>query len=559
MADPKKTLTRQWLRAERSALARVHGKKKLDLIIDSADPQALVRALPAEDLFFAIQEIGKTDAGALVQLASPQQFRAFVDLDAWKGDALDPIEVLLWLRLARGDDDEAFRRKLAALDLEVVELLLRGLVAIYDLEEDGEPGDDVEGTIERTPEGRFMLVYKEEGAEYAAARRLIDEIYAEDPFKAGRMLYAVRWELESELSETAYRWRNARMADLGFPSPEEAVSIYARTDRKAPLPPPGGKPATKPGFFLASFEGGSLLDRALGLVPDEARDSLQLQLVAVLNAAIVADRVDVSDLDAVHEHVRAVRDTIALGLADLAGGEDPVQASTLLSTVATKRIFQAGFTRTLELKWRAEKLVKDLPVRLPGATILLPEMPDGEALEAMLLRRPRYHGSLDGPAAPPKVRPFATLADVQRASAALDRIEAVARAFAAAGLRTDDAANSVVAAWGEAGLARVRWGELWCTAVARDAAGLGFAFEALPAEQLGDLLRRAFDEDGRLQPAFRDQAVRTWLDRAGASDEAKSFAAGALARFESELGAQVAAEGYDAIEPRFAAPLIVPA
>ena len=32
-----------------------------------------------------------------------------------------------------------------------------------------------------------------------------------------------------------------------------------------------------------------------------------------------------------------------------------------------------------------------------------------------------------------------------------------------------------------------------------------------------------------------------------------------IARFEAELGAQVSAEGYDAIEPRFAAPLIVPA
>lgn len=561
MADSRKTLSRQWLRAERAALARAHGRKKLDVILDSSEPRALVRSLPAQDLYFAIQEIGKADAGPLVQLASAQQFRSFVDLDAWKGDTLDTSELLLWLRLARGDDEEAYRRKIAALDIEVVELLLRGLVKIYDLEEDGEPPDDVEGSIERTPEGRFMLVYEEEGAEYAAARRVIDELYAEDAFKAGRMLYAVRWELESELSETAFHWRNARLADLGFPSLQEALSLYARIDRKAPLPPPAGRPATQPGFFLASFEGGSLLDRALGLVPDDARDALQQQLVAVVNAALVADRIDVTDLDAVHEHVRAVRDTLALGLADLAGGEDPVQASALLSTIAAKRIFQAGFTRTLELKWRAEKLLQQLPVRLPGAAQSLPESPDGEALDAMLRRRPRYFGGLDGPAAKPAVRPFATLADVQHAAAALDRIEAVAQAFAHAGLRPDDAARHVVEAWGEAGLARVRWGELWITAVAREVAGLGFSFEPLPAAKLGDVLAAAFDEDGALLPAFRETVTAWWLERAGAAraEEARRFAAAALARFASELGPQVAAEGATAIEARYAAPLVVPA
>src|SRR5690606_24773744 len=182
---------------------------------------------------------------------------------------------------------------------------------------EGEPQEDFLGPVERTPEGRFLIVFPPEGPDYAVAKRLIDELYADDPFMAGRFLYAIRWELESELTETALRWRNARLADLGFPSLEEALSLYARVDRKAPLPPPAGAPATRPGFFLAALERGTLLDRALGLVPDAARDTLQLQLVAILNAALVADRIDVADVDAVRDHAGAVRDTIALGLADL--------------------------------------------------------------------------------------------------------------------------------------------------------------------------------------------------------------------------------------------------
>lgn len=539
-------LTRQWLRAERAALARASGKRKLDLILDSSDPGALVRSLPAEDLYFAIQEIGVADASPLVQLASPGQFRSFVDLDGWKGEEVDPERVLLWLRLARGDDDDEYKDKLAALDMEVIELLLRGIVRIFDLEEEGDPDEDFEGTVERTPEGRFLLVFEEKGAEYYAARRMIDDLYADDPFRAARLLYSVRWELESELTETALRWRNNRLADLGFPSAQEAASLYAKVPLDAPLPPPGGAPAEPPGFFLASIEGGSLLDRALGLVPDEARDDLQAHLVALLNAAIVADKVDATDIDAVRAEAKAVRDTLALGLESLAG-DDPVKASVVLTGSAMKRIFQVGFTRTLELKWRAERLLKSLPLRLPKAVGLLPETPDGEALEALLLRRPRYAGGLDGPAAPPRVRAFATLAELQRAASALDRAEAVAGDFARLGFDADAFAQKVVEAWGEAGLARVHYGEIFATAAARNAVGLGFTFDVLPEAKLDEAVRAAFDEGGKLRASFRESALQAF-----GGD--RFFAEGALARLEGELGPHVASGDVDA---RFASPWIV--
>lgn len=559
MAERPRQLSRKALREERAALAAARGKRKLDLILDSADPKALVRSLPAEDLYFAIQEIGKADAAPLVQLASPAQFRTFLDLDVWRENAFDAKEALFWLRLARDEDDEAFHAKLDALNVEVKELLLRGLLKIYDLEEDGEPPDDVEGTVERTPEGRFMLVYDEKGAEYAATRRLVDELYARDPFQAGRLLYAVRWELESELTETALRWRNARLANLGFPSLDEALSLYAKVDLKEPLPPPGGLPAARPGFFLAGVLAGSLLDRALAALTPDAADRVQLQLVTVLNMALVADRIDFTDLDAVREHAEAVRDTIALGLAELAGGDDPEAAAILLATTAVKRIFQVGFTRTLELQWRAKRLVDSLPLRLPHGAFL-PESPEGDLLEALLLRRPRYHTGLDEGERRPRPRAFATLEQLRKASATLNRIETVGRLFAAAGLDAAAAAERVRAAWGAAGLARVRYGHLWSTAMARQVAGLPFAFEPLPADRLAPALERSFGPDGQLLPAFVEGATAAWVERCGAEREeaARAWAREALQRLEEELGPQVAAQGFGGVDPRFASPLVVP-
>ena len=67
----------------RHDLAAASGKRRLDLILDAENPMAVVRALPADELYFTIGEVGLADAAELVQLASPAQFRVFLDLAAW--------------------------------------------------------------------------------------------------------------------------------------------------------------------------------------------------------------------------------------------------------------------------------------------------------------------------------------------------------------------------------------------------------------------------------------------------------------------------------------------
>jgi len=81
----------------RQELAAVHGKRRLDLIYDAPDPAALVRSLPADELYFTIRDIGLADAAELVRFATPAQFRTFLDLDAWHKDQLDVSRALPWL------------------------------------------------------------------------------------------------------------------------------------------------------------------------------------------------------------------------------------------------------------------------------------------------------------------------------------------------------------------------------------------------------------------------------------------------------------------------------
>jgi hypothetical protein len=385
----------QGLAATRERLAAVPGRRRIDLILDAPDPVALVGSLPAEEIYFTIQEVGLADAVELVQLASPDQFRAFLDLGGWKGDQLEISRVLPWLRAGRagalGDDEvtERWQKKLAALDPEVLNLILRESIRIHDLEADPDPEIQSDRFM-RTPEGRYVVEFLVEGTEYLAVRGLIDDLQAEDPFRATRVLAAIRWELVSELTESAYRWRAARLADLGFPPLEEALSWFAAPPRTRPArEAPPGVPERAPG--LSRLEPGSLLERAAALLPGQERALFEAQLVAAANAVLVADGVDVGDLEAVQGAVEAARAYLTMGL-EARAGQDPEAASRALAQSPLKRIFQQGFGRVLELKWRADRLFKDGRAGTPREPKLPP--PLGEALAALARKRPLFFPGL---------------------------------------------------------------------------------------------------------------------------------------------------------------------
>ena len=143
-------------RAARRALQNARGKQKLDLILSAPDPQQLVSSLPPEELYFALLDIGPDDAAELVAMASPEQFRHFVDMSAWRGADEGPrtSEVIHWLSLARegGEDLAKFRTQLWSLDIELLALVLRRELRVHDLTEEEPPPRGIPGwpTTRRT-------------------------------------------------------------------------------------------------------------------------------------------------------------------------------------------------------------------------------------------------------------------------------------------------------------------------------------------------------------------------------------------------------------------------
>jgi len=480
--NEEKALDAAALARARAGLASARGKARLDLILDQPNPGALVRALPADELYLTICDIGLGDAVELAQLASAAQFRTFLDLACWEGDRIEPRKALPWLRAARSgalDSPRAAARwkaKLSALDPELLHLLLRDLLVVHDLERDPDP-DFESDRFMRTPEGKYIVEFRADGAEYVAVRGIIDDLYAENPFMATRLLSAIQWELPSELEESALRWRSGRLADLGYPSREEALSWFARPGARGSAP--AGAPARAPGFMLERLGTSSLLARAAARLAAGERDHLELELVTGANAVIVADAVDPGDLDAVRRAVEVGRAFVEMGLRELAGA-DEARAAEILATTAVKALFQRGFGRVLELGWRAERLLASGAAGSREAPLLDP--PLGEMVVALLGRRPRYFPGLDAPreewgpiaAGAFEPRGFLSPVEVARTAEALTLSEGLVALAARLGLAPARAEGPLTP----------RLATLYLTALANERLGRAFAADPLPAAEL---------------------------------------------------------------------------
>jgi hypothetical protein len=537
------------LAVSRAMLATAPGKRKLDLIFDSPDPRQFIRRLPAEDLYFAIREIGLDDAAQLVALASPGQFRTFVDLDAWSRDQLVPAGVLTWLRLAHaGGEREALREKRKSLDPEVVLLVLKGMTIVHSLEENDDPVLSSSNFL-RTAEGKYIVEITDEGDEGLMARRVIEDFIDDNPFEATRHFEAVRWELATELEETALRWRTGRLRDLGFPELEEAVQIWRPLPSgwtPAEFASPTGPVAGVPAMLLASSRAPLFLDRAAALLPDEARPRFNEGLIYLLNCALVADGIEPKNADLARSTLSATRDLLSLGV-ELASDGDEDRAVAMLGTTPATELFRLAVTRVSELSRHAAAAARRVSPGAGSATNL--DSPEAELLAGLKRKRPRLYeppvagarSNADG-----DFRALRDRADLARAAQVVERAEAIGELLEVLGV--DAARFETLADAAGRAPAAVTIGQVVSTAMLRAARGVSPDLEPLAGAALVEAC--AVFENGRFT-AEAASRLEAWAGTLG--DRVSPARRGPLgevfarwrARLEEELGRPAAAGSVD--------------
>jgi len=445
-------------------------QRRLDALLDSASPELAIRSLRGDELYDLLRAGELNEHADLLAHARTEQVQVVLDLALWEGDHLSPRRLEDWIYLVAAMPSDTIGRWIAGLDIELVALMIRKGARVYDLEIEPPP-DEPEGLAWPTPDGLFVIDargYRNQGPvaerydeepppdvedhSAEAIVQLLDRLYRADLTLARRILVGVKAELDSDLEEMAYRWRQGRLQDLGFEDPISAREIFRELDpasvhlgelrpgtrvRATGAPDADTLGGALPPALAAELDGASPFSQAFARVTDAGeRAELQAALAALANRYLAAERVDPADDEAVSGHLARLRAALDLGVEYLArqgGAFDEDRAVDAVRTVAIARVFRVGVSLSGKLRALARALLR----RGPFASIAdleLTEEPEATVLASVNRFVPLFPRLLDEPPANGE-RPISSLADLARLTAAIERAAAAQALLVGLGVR----------------------------------------------------------------------------------------------------------------------------
>ena len=430
----------------RARLARGQRARRADELFNAPDPQAAIRALPPDEFYYVIHELGFPEAMEVFVHGTAEQIQTVLDFSVWDRDRIALEKSDEWLAALVEAPPETLGKWAQGIDVELLALLLRKRARIYDVSLEEAP-DNPEGVLWDSPDRLFTLEFIGEPEQVRVTQHLVDSLYRYSPVMMRRLLVGMRAEDDAELEETAYRWRSGRMADLGFVDFYEALVAYQELDPTsvrieagpAPSLRPCGEPIDDvhlrlPLVVTERLSGKTPFARAVGgLQTREETADLHFALVALCNRVLAADRIAPSDEEGIRSALERLSATLDIAVEFLARG-DGDRETAAVRTVPLLKLHRLGVSLIGKLRRLATALVGKNPfaVLRPAVDIFEPE--DGEILASLSRTRPVFPKALDTPPAPGE-RPFAGLADIASATLAVGRAAAAVEMVTGLGIR----------------------------------------------------------------------------------------------------------------------------
>jgi hypothetical protein len=428
MKAPDMKLPNSSIRQQAELVLRLPAEERAKFLLEAPKPMALVRALPDSDFYLTVREIGPEGALPLLVLASASQIAHLLDLESWRRDRFDPLRCGAWVALLVEAGDATILRFARTIDDETLILLFRLWANVKPLDIDHEEPTKGHGMTEVGDERGFISpdganIFSPERTEHAnAVRRLAEALYVDDADRFAGIIRSALFELPSEVEETALRWRASRLEEHGYPTWDEALSIYAPPEAVSPAPvdPPlaalqiDRDALAAPRSALRVLGPTDLIVHAVDGMNSEDRERVLFGLMALANRVLVADGADAGSIEA---HARVLERAGAyVGLAlESRGIRDGAAAAPILIEISAVELFREGYALAAGLQSRARLLEK---------TESLIDAPLRARVRAVLLARPLYVAFADGEEAA-AARDFRTLAEIDETKVTLELCEAL--------------------------------------------------------------------------------------------------------------------------------------
>jgi hypothetical protein len=397
----------------RAQLVGPRGYRRIDALLSQDDAEGAIAALTPNEIFELVHEVGFEDAQDLIALATPEQIRGCFDLDAWNKDQLDIAPLKPWLVSLLEAGFEKVGQVWGRLDTELRALILQRQVKVYDVSFGEEPADDNESPIMATPDRFFMLELLGDDETQSLIQRVVEDLYRADADLARHTIMCARSELPAELEEMSYRWRSARLADLGYVDFYDALDLFRPLDADKVSIGEGSQdrvvdeesPNRVSIIVAEELIGRGFLARAMAAIEDPTEsERIESALMVIVNKVLAAGRAKPGQPEVVRRGANYATATISLGLETIARS-DLERATKALSSVGMQRLFRVGYTVTLKLARLAQAL---------ASRSLTSGSPAKELVAALCSPRPLFARVADEPPAT-GLRPFESAGDLRRA------------------------------------------------------------------------------------------------------------------------------------------------
>ena len=324
-------------------------KERIDRIISDPEARKVVDALGPQEVYWLIKDIGESDALELLELCRPEQQLFFLDMECWEKFEFSTAKFLEWLAYLLEGGDKKITDLLQYLDMEFLTLCLMKTISVRAVVDDPATREEREVEWDHTFDDSYFISFKDAGHS-SLIGRFIDIIYRNNHPLYTSLMENVRAEIPREIEELSYQFRTGRLADLGFPAYEDAISIFAYVDPATYTPAEEKKlyavsGERNPDFPLRLY-GDSLLKRALCAAES---DELQLEFNCLINNAIAAEGRAPSDGEEVQAVFERVHGYLNIALEFICG-ENEAKAVEILKKEQLKRLFQVGRSVILSLR-----------------------------------------------------------------------------------------------------------------------------------------------------------------------------------------------------------------
>lgn len=341
-------------------------------VFSSESPEVYVRGIPAQSLFLAIKNHGLASSTDILEIASLEQCRLFIDFDCFEGGNFSRENFWEWLALADEEDGLKHLEKLLRyVDLRLIALLIaeHAEIQTFDDGNDTPPGPGF-----YTPDKGFTWIrtHSLDPTRTFYMNRFLALVFEKDAEVFYQLIAVPQVTTISVLEDETLQDRNRRLASEGVPEPGFAMELTA------PLPPYAVRQAVEahgmrkvvndiPIVEPLLYDSAMIQPLGSLFAGNHNIDELESELTLLMNAAVVRWDIPFHDIEVVSRLTMKVKGAINIGI-EAALQLSGLSADDVYEILGFQKLFQFGLWHLNELhKYASRVPVQNLPPEMLGS------------------------------------------------------------------------------------------------------------------------------------------------------------------------------------------------